>query len=64
MSEDRQRYTSANREAWDEAAPVHRRLNQAKLIEGFAEPGYNTLDEHCLECLESIGVTDKTVAAD
>lgn len=58
----RRAFTRANREAWDEAASVHRRINQARLLEGFSKPGYNTLDEHCLDRLKEIGVQGKSVA--
>jgi hypothetical protein len=55
-------FTDANREAWDEAAPVHGKINQARLLEAFARPGYNTLDAHCLDRLNEIGVRGKSIA--
>lgn len=60
--EERSRFTAANRDAWDEAAAVHAELNQAALLERFAEPGYCSLDEHCVERLRGIGVAGKSVA--
>ena len=61
-SKDKRReFTNANREAWDEAAPIHARINQAKLLEAFAKPGYSTLDQHCLDRLEKIGFQGKSV---
>lgn len=58
----RRDFTDANREAWDEAASVHARINQAKLLEAFAKPGHSTLDDHCLVRLEEIGFEGKAVA--
>lgn len=58
----RRAFTQANREAWDEAAPLHGRINQARLLENFAEPGYSTLDDHCLDRLMEIGFQGKSVA--
>lgn len=58
----RRAFTDANREAWDEAAPVHEKINQARLVEGFKKPGYSTLDDHCLERLMEIGFKGKSVA--
>lgn len=61
-ADERRRYTAANREAWDEAAPLHAKVNQTALLEKFARPGYNDLDEHCVARLEEIGVAGKSVA--
>ncbi len=58
----RREFTDANREAWDEAAPVHEKINQARLLEAFSKPGYNALDDHCLDRLKEIGVQGKSVA--
>lgn len=58
----RRAYTDANREAWDEAAPVHENANQARLLEAFSKPGYSTLDTHCLDRLEEIGIQGKSIA--
>lgn len=59
---DIKRYTEANRAAWDEAAPVHERLNHEALLRGFGEPGFSTLDPHVLACVEAVGVKGKSVA--
>jgi ubiquinone/menaquinone biosynthesis C-methylase UbiE len=58
----RREFTDANREAWNEAAPVHAKVNRAELLEGFAKPGYSTLADHCLDRLKEIGVQGKSVA--
>ena len=61
-SEERRGFTRANTEAWDEVAPIHARLNQARLLEEFSSPEANTLEKHSLICLKEIGVTGKCVA--
>lgn len=61
-SEDCRRFTRANREAWDEVAPIHAKLNQARLLKEFSSPAANTLEEHSLACVKEIGVTGKSVA--
>lgn len=58
----RRTFTNANREAWDEAAPVHAKINQARLVEAFSKPGYSTLARHTLDRLEEIGFRYKSVA--
>ena len=60
--EQRREFTDANRAAWDEAAPVHEKINQARLLEAFSKPGYSTLDDHCLDRLTEIGFQGKSVA--
>lgn len=61
-ADERRRYTAANREAWNEAAPRHAKANQAALLENFARPGFISLEEHCVARLEEIGVAGKSVA--
>jgi len=58
----RRAFTKANREAWDEAAPLHGKINQARLLENFSKPGFNTLDDHCLDRLMEIGFQGNSVA--
>lgn len=53
---------AANLEAWDEAAPIHARHNQAQLIEQFEQPGFSCLDEIETRHLEALGVAGKDVA--
>jgi len=54
--------TSANREAWDEAAPLHRAQNMERLTAAFREPGYSCLDEVETARLRALGVAGKDVA--
>lgn len=58
----RREFTDANRIAWDEAAPVHAKSNQARLLEAFSKPGHNALDPHCLDRLNEVGFQGKSVA--
>lgn len=60
--DERREFTDANRAAWDEAAPVHARSNQTRLLERFSTPGYCALDDHCLDRLSEIGFTGKSIA--
>ena len=55
-------FTDANREAWDQVAPIHEKTNQPRLLEALSKPGFNTLDDHCLDRLKEIGVRDKSIA--
>jgi ubiquinone/menaquinone biosynthesis C-methylase UbiE len=55
-------YVEANRQSWDEAAPIHAEQNLAELIESFRKPGYSCLDEIETAILERIGVKGKAVA--
>lgn len=55
-------FTTANRAAWDDAAPIHARQNQAGLIESFRKPGFSCLDEVETRRLEALGVAGKDVA--
>ena len=54
--------TQANRAAWEEAAPLHRRQNMANLLENFREPGYSCLDPIETEVLRSFDLPGKDVA--
>ncbi len=58
----RKSFTGANREAWDEAAALHRSQNMESLLAGFRRPGYSCLDEIETERLQALGVTGKDVA--
>jgi ubiquinone/menaquinone biosynthesis C-methylase UbiE len=58
----RYEYTAANRVAWNEAAPVHRKLRFDELIKNFQNPDFNGLDEIATAQLQQIGVKDKDVA--
>lgn len=60
--ENTKKITTANREAWEEAAPNHGKQNQQQLIEQFSQPGFVGLDEIETACLEKLGVAGKDVA--
>ena len=60
--DERRAFTDANRAAWDEVAPVHAQSNHASLLENFSTPGYCTLDDHCLDRLNEIGIAGKSIA--
>jgi ubiquinone/menaquinone biosynthesis C-methylase UbiE len=59
---DKKEYSSANRKAWNEAAPVHAGHNFEKLLKSFEQPGYSCLDETETAVLNKIGVGGKAVA--
>ncbi len=58
----RREFTDANREAWDEVAPMHEKANQSRLLDAFSDPEYNALDDHCLDRLKEVGIAGKSVA--
>ena len=63
MEKRREDYVEANRRAWDEAAPHHRRHAQYDaLLAGFAQPGFSCLDETMTERLRALGVAGRDVA--
>lgn len=53
---------AANRDAWDEAAPIHRKRTFADLLARFREPGHSCLDPIETEILWTIGIEGKAVA--
>lgn len=55
-------YIQANLTAWQEAAPIHARHNQAKLLEAVAKPGFSFLDQTATDHLNRLGVQGKAVA--
>lgn len=55
-------YTEANRQAWNEAAPVHAKVKLEDLLKRFREPGYSCLDPIETAILEEIGIAGKAVA--
>ena len=59
---DLKAYTSANRKAWEEAAPLHRRQNFESLKAAFEVPGHSCLDEIETEMLLTLQVAGKNVA--
>lgn len=62
MEMRREDYTAANREAWDEAAPIHRERTFAELLARFREPGHSCLDPVETAILRDIGIEGKAVA--
>ncbi len=56
------KYTNANREAWDEVAPIHAKHNFAQQLEDFSQTGFNCLIELEQIWLNKIGVVGKDVA--
>lgn len=64
MSEDHdiERYTEANREAWNEVMPLHQRAASARLDAAFQEPGHLELAEDSVCALQRIGLQGKDVA--
>ncbi|MEQ8666774.1 MAG: class I SAM-dependent methyltransferase [Rhodospirillales bacterium] len=59
---DTKRYTTANIEAWNEAAPIHARHNQARFIEQFRDPAFLELSSVERSRLDAIGLDGKDVA--
>lgn len=56
-------YTEANRQAWNEAAPVHAAQNFADLLKNFSTPGFSLLDKpHELERLAPLAFHGQSVA--
>lgn len=56
------RYIEANRHAWNQVAPIHADANQARLLLGFTQPGFSTLDVYITEKLRQVGTQGKAVA--
>ncbi len=59
---DTKSVTAANREAWEEAAPIHARHNQATLIERFRDPAYIDLLDVEVDRLNALNVAGKDIA--
>ncbi|SFK52572.1 class I SAM-dependent methyltransferase [Shimia haliotis] len=55
-------YIQANLTAWNEAAPIHARHNQASLLERVSDPGFSSLDDTATTHLKRLGVEGKSVA--
>ena len=58
----KQDYVEANRRAWNQVAPIHAEVNQTRLLQSFAQPGFSVLDAYETAKLQEIGVTGKAVA--
>lgn len=61
-AKDPRRVTAANLAAWNEAAPIHARHNQAALIEAFRAPGHSVFDADETAWFAALGVKGKDVA--
>ena len=59
---DRNDYTATNRLAWNEAAPIHKKLKFDQLIERFCQPGYSCLDAIETAQFHEIGLANTAVA--
>ena len=59
---DTKRFTTANIDAWNEAAPIHARHNQARFIEQFRDPAFLELASVERSRLDAIGLDGKDVA--
>lgn len=55
-------YTAANREAWDEAAPLHRSQNLERLKTEFSKVGHSCLNDIETSILHTLDVRGKDVA--
>ncbi|MBB6099593.1 SAM-dependent methyltransferase [Deinobacterium chartae] len=58
----RDHYTHANREAWNETAPRHAATQLDALHRAFAEPGYSRLDPTFTALLQRLGLQGRAVA--
>ena len=61
-SDQTKQFTTANRAAWEEAAPIHGRHNQAKLIKTCGEGGFSCLGAIETRHLQALKVAGKDVA--
>ena len=55
------KYTEANRLAWNEVMPRHQKVNHGKWDDSFSIPGYIVFKGAELDMLRSIGVTGKNI---
>ena len=60
--DETKQFTSANRVAWEEVAPIHRGHNQERLLKAFSQPGFSCLDEVETAQLQALEVAGKDVA--
>ena len=55
--EEVKKLTSANLEAWNEVAPIHKKHNQADLLKAFSsDPEYSVLDNIELKRLNALEI--------
>jgi SAM-dependent methyltransferase len=62
VTRDRDTVVAANREAWNEAAPVHGARNLEALLAAFSVPGHSCLDAAATARWQALGVAGKDVA--
>lgn len=62
MSDQDADYVKQNLQAWEEAAPIHARHNQARLLQAVAEPGFSALDDIQIQRLKANGVKGADIA--
>ncbi|HNR96441.1 MAG TPA: class I SAM-dependent methyltransferase [Anaerolineae bacterium] len=62
MADGRQKYSEANRQAWNEAMPYHQRAAKEKWDRLFAASGYSCLDEVELAEWQRLGIDGRAVA--
>lgn len=55
-------FTTANRAAWDQAAPLHRSQNHDRLLKAFSKPGYSSLNDIEITRLKALDIVGKDVA--
>jgi ubiquinone/menaquinone biosynthesis C-methylase UbiE len=58
----RSEYTSANRRAWNEAAPAQDTYRLSQMVAEFDQPGHNCLSAAATQILKQIGLSGKSVA--
>src|SRR6266540_2015773 len=58
----RAEYTSANRRAWNEAAPVHDKYRLTQVVTDFHQPGPSSLSAVATQILKQIDLEGKSVA--
>src|SRR5512141_1969099 len=58
----RTEYTSANRRAWNEAAPAHSRQQLSQATIDFQHPGHNCLSAAVTQIFKQIDLEGKAVA--
>jgi SAM-dependent methyltransferase len=59
---DIKKITEANRLAWNEVAPIHRKARKVNLTEEFRRKSYSTLDEIVTSKLKELSIEGKDVA--
>lgn len=56
MADQTEKYVADNLKAWEEAAPIHARHNQTRLVEAFSKGGFSALAEVTIGRLMANGV--------